>query len=398
MLSRQDRAAAARRARRRPAARQPPDPDDRPARTSSAATSPSSTSPRGSPRAAPRVRIVTVDPVGPLPRRLAAAARGLQRPRAALFDDGRGRVRARVARARGQPRRRASSRRPGGPRTSPTRRCSELGRERFLYLIQEYEPFTFPMGSYAALAAESYALPHAALFSTELLRDYFRRHGLGVYAAGAGRGDRDSRRVRERDHGDRAADGRRAGRAAAAAAAVLRAARAARRAQHVRARRARARPGARARARSPRLDAARDRHGQDGGRRVDLGGGAALELLPRSAQAEYAGAAARARRRPRAHVHAAPEPRADRDGLRRHADGDEHVREQDGGGAGGDLAQPDHGGAERRGRSPRRWRRPRPGSATPSGASRAAACAGAATGTTSFDDALLDRVARAARA
>ena len=64
-----------------------------------------------------------------------------------------------------------------------------LDAERFLYLIQEYEPFTFPMGSYAALAAESYRFPHAALFSTELLRDYFRRHALGVYAAGEAAGD-----------------------------------------------------------------------------------------------------------------------------------------------------------------------------------------------------------------
>jgi hypothetical protein len=61
-----------------------------------------------------------------------------------------------------------------------------LGGERFLYLIQEYEPLTFPMGTYAALAGESYRFPHFALFSTDLLRDYFRRHELGVYAAGVG--------------------------------------------------------------------------------------------------------------------------------------------------------------------------------------------------------------------
>jgi hypothetical protein len=61
--------------------------------------------------------------------------------------------------------------------------------DRFLYLIQEYEPFTFPMGSYAALAADSYRLPHAALFSTELLRDYFCRRGIGVYADGEKVGD-----------------------------------------------------------------------------------------------------------------------------------------------------------------------------------------------------------------
>ena len=62
----------------------------------------------------------------------------------------------------------------------------ELGGERFLYLIQEYEPFTFPMGTYAALADASYRLPHTALFSTELLRDWFRLRGLGVFATGAG--------------------------------------------------------------------------------------------------------------------------------------------------------------------------------------------------------------------
>ncbi len=45
------------------------------------------------------------------------------------------------------------------------------------------------MGSHAALAAESYRFPHTALFSTELLRDYFRRHGIGVYAAGEAAGD-----------------------------------------------------------------------------------------------------------------------------------------------------------------------------------------------------------------
>jgi hypothetical protein len=69
------------------------------------------------------------------------------------------------------------------------RAARALGGERFVYLIQEYEPFTFPMGSYAALAGESYALPHFALFSTELLRDYFRRHAIGVYAESATAGD-----------------------------------------------------------------------------------------------------------------------------------------------------------------------------------------------------------------
>jgi len=61
--------------------------------------------------------------------------------------------------------------------------------QRFLYLIQEYEPFTFPMGTHAALAAQSYTFPHAALFSTELLRGYFHAHRVGVYADGKRAGD-----------------------------------------------------------------------------------------------------------------------------------------------------------------------------------------------------------------
>jgi glycosyltransferase involved in cell wall biosynthesis len=65
----------------------------------------------------------------------------------------------------------------------------DLDGKRFLYLIQEYEPFTFPMGTYAALASESYRLPHSGLFSSELLRDYFRRHKIGVYADGPRTGD-----------------------------------------------------------------------------------------------------------------------------------------------------------------------------------------------------------------
>jgi hypothetical protein len=45
------------------------------------------------------------------------------------------------------------------------------------------------MGTYAALAAQSYGFPHTALFSTELLRGYFRHHGIGVYGAAADDGD-----------------------------------------------------------------------------------------------------------------------------------------------------------------------------------------------------------------
>jgi hypothetical protein len=42
------------------------------------------------------------------------------------------------------------------------------------------------MGSHAALADQSYRFEHTALFSSELLRGYFRGHGLGVYATDGG--------------------------------------------------------------------------------------------------------------------------------------------------------------------------------------------------------------------
>jgi glycosyltransferase involved in cell wall biosynthesis len=137
-----------------------------------------------------RVRIVTVDPVGPLPadwKRTLEAYSGL----AGLFDRvevvfGRESSDIEVSRAdnfiattwwTAHIARHAAQMLESGP---------------FLYLIQEYESFTFPMGTFAALANESYRFPHFALFSSELLRGYFRAHGIGVFASGAGSGDRAS--------------------------------------------------------------------------------------------------------------------------------------------------------------------------------------------------------------
>jgi hypothetical protein len=65
------------------------------------------------------------------------------------------------------------SRHAGEPETRP-----------FTYLIQEHEPFTFPMGTLYALADQSYTFPHHAVFSTALLEEYFREHGIGVHAPG----------------------------------------------------------------------------------------------------------------------------------------------------------------------------------------------------------------------
>ncbi len=134
-----------------------------------------------------RVRLVTIDPLPALPpdwRALVERYEGLS----GLFD------RVEVA----------FGREPGGLEVSRADRFvattwrtahvahaagRELGRDHFLYLVQEYEPYTVPVGSWAALAEETYRFPHTALFSTELLREHFRRRRLGVYAGGEAEGD-----------------------------------------------------------------------------------------------------------------------------------------------------------------------------------------------------------------
>jgi glycosyltransferase involved in cell wall biosynthesis len=134
-----------------------------------------------------RVRVLTTDPVGPLPptwRQDVEAYSGLS----GLFE------RVELVFGRESPAIEVSR---SDRFIATTWWTAHLARqalagsadERFLYLIQEYEPFTFPMGSMAALAGESYTFPHNALFSTELLRAWFRERGLGVYSEGGAAGD-----------------------------------------------------------------------------------------------------------------------------------------------------------------------------------------------------------------
>jgi hypothetical protein len=137
-----------------------------------------------------RVRIVTVDPQPPLPRgwmEQLAAYDGLD-GFADLVEVAFGRETTGIEVSRGD-RFVAST---WWSAHIADAAAQSLGGEPFVYLIQEYEPFTFPMSTNAAMADGSYALPHVALFSTELLRDYFRRQGLGVYAGGGDEGDRAS--------------------------------------------------------------------------------------------------------------------------------------------------------------------------------------------------------------
>ena len=50
-----------------------------------------------------------------------------------------------------------------------------------LYFVQDYEAAFFPHGSDFVDVAETYDLPHFAIFSTPMLREYFRVKKLGVY-------------------------------------------------------------------------------------------------------------------------------------------------------------------------------------------------------------------------
>jgi hypothetical protein len=67
-----------------------------------------------------------------------------------------------------------------------------LQREGFIFFVQEYEPLFHPGGSLYALAQEAYTFPQYQLFSTELLREYFKLHHYGVFSAGDEYGDQHS--------------------------------------------------------------------------------------------------------------------------------------------------------------------------------------------------------------
>ncbi len=67
-----------------------------------------------------------------------------------------------------------------------------LNLKKFIYLAQEYEPLFYPMGTFASLALESYTFPHYALFSTGILKDYFKQNRLGVFQDGESTGERSS--------------------------------------------------------------------------------------------------------------------------------------------------------------------------------------------------------------
>ena len=52
---------------------------------------------------------------------------------------------------------------------------------KFIYFIQDFEPFFHEHGTLYALTYETYSFPHYAIFSTDFLRDYFRKNRIGVF-------------------------------------------------------------------------------------------------------------------------------------------------------------------------------------------------------------------------
>jgi len=58
----------------------------------------------------------------------------------------------------------------------------QLGKDRFMFMVQEYEPFFVPMNTVGAVFQQSYRFPQFDLFSTYQLRDYFGQQKIGIFS------------------------------------------------------------------------------------------------------------------------------------------------------------------------------------------------------------------------
>lgn len=58
--------------------------------------------------------------------------------------------------------------------------------KKIVFFIQEYEPSFHALDSYHFVAHSAYRIPHIAIFNSQCLRDYFRKHQIGVFANGEG--------------------------------------------------------------------------------------------------------------------------------------------------------------------------------------------------------------------
>lgn len=59
-----------------------------------------------------------------------------------------------------------------------------LDQPRFSYLVQEFEPFTFHLGTYYRAAELSYGFPYSGIYSTGIMRRYFEAERIGQFAPG----------------------------------------------------------------------------------------------------------------------------------------------------------------------------------------------------------------------
>ncbi len=57
----------------------------------------------------------------------------------------------------------------------------KINQKPIIYFIQEYEPIFYPNNSFRAIADGAYALPHAAVFNSATLANYFKDNSLGVF-------------------------------------------------------------------------------------------------------------------------------------------------------------------------------------------------------------------------
>ena len=230
-------------------------------------------------------------PGRPAARRLAAAGRGLRGPRRAVRPR-RGRLRARVA---------------GASRSAATDR----------FIATTWWTAHIARDALRALGRRALPLPDPGVRAVHVPDGHLRRAGRRVLRlpplravldraaarllppprdrrlrGGRARATRARRRSRTRSPRSPPPTAAELAGRAHAPAALLRPARAARRAQHVRARSARAQPRARARAPSRAAGSCTGSARSIAGRRLELGGGASLDLLPRSEQGDYAGSCA----------------------------------------------------------------------------------------------------------
>ena len=65
----------------------------------------------------------------------------------------------------------------------------QLAEKRFLFMVQEYEPYFLAMNSVSAVFQQAYTFPQVQLFSTELLQEFFREERIGVFAQPDGERD-----------------------------------------------------------------------------------------------------------------------------------------------------------------------------------------------------------------